>query len=422
MVLDAPPRQHGCQKAGGLQSTRLPTQGGALGRTGPVPGTAEVVVVGGGVMGASVAFHLAEDGADVLLLEAGELAGGSSGKPLGGVRAQFSDPANVDLGRRSLELYEDFARRPGAAIGLEQHGYLFLLPTDDDVAAFAAAVAIQNARGVDSRLIDVAETRRLNPYVDPARYVAAAFGPRDGWARPSAVVEGYAAAAERLGARVRTHAAVTAVESAGDRFDVATTRGRVRAHALVLCAGAWSRSVGEMAGVDLPVEPVKRQIAFTAPLDPAPPRIPFTIDFGTTYYLHNGADPRMLLVGVADPSTPVALDTTYDARWERLLRDVAARATPALAGVALTGGWAGLYEMTPDHDALVGEADVGGGRVLYACGFSGHGFLQAPAVGEAVADLYAGRAGTPAARGVDVAPFTAARFAAHAERAEIAII
>jgi sarcosine oxidase subunit beta len=373
-------------------------------------------------MGASVAFHLAEDGADVLLLEAAELGGGSSGKPLGGVRAQFSDPANVDLGRRSLELYEDFARRPGAAIGLEQHGYLFLLPTDDDVAAFAAAVAMQNARGVDTRLVDVAEARRLNPYVDASRYVAAAFGPRDGWARPSAVVEGYVAAAERLGARVRTHAAVTAVEPVGGRFDVTTTRGRVRAHTLVLCAGAWSRPVGAMAGVGLPVEPVKRQIAFTAPLDPAPPRIPFTIDFGTTYYLHNGADPRTLLVGVADPATPVALDTAYDARWERLLREVAARATPALASVPLIDGWAGLYEMTPDHDALIGESDVGTGRVLYACGFSGHGFLQAPAVGEAVADLYAGRAGTPAARGVDVAPFDAGRFAAHARRTEIAII
>ncbi len=390
--------------------------------TRPLPESAEAVVVGGGVMGASVAFHLAEHGADVLLLEAHELARASSGKPIGGVRAQFSDPANVDLGLRSLELFEDFARRPGRTIGLEQHGYLFVLPTDDDVALFRESVAMQNARGVDSRIVDVAEACRLNPYLDASRYVAAAYSPRDGWARPHAVVDGYVDAAERLGAHVRTHAAVTAVDPTRDGFAVTTTRGRTTTGTLVLCAGAWSRRVGDMVGLDLPVDPVKRQIAITAPLDPAPPRIPFTIDFGTTYYLHNADDPRTLLVGVADPATPVALDTAYDPGWERLLRDVAARATPALADAPLTDGWAGLYEMTPDHDALIGEASAGAGRVLYACGFSGHGFLQAPAVGEAVADLYAGRARTPAARGVDVAAFTAARFATRVRRREANII
>ncbi|TWH33450.1 sarcosine oxidase subunit beta [Isoptericola variabilis J7] len=221
---------------------------------------------------------------------------------------------------------------------------------------------------------------------------------------------------------MRTHAAVTGVGRSAGRFDVVTTRGRTVADALVVCAGAWSRRLGGMVGVDLPVDPVKRQIAFTAPLDPAPPRLPFTIDFGTTFYVHNADEPGTLLLGVADPATPVAFDTTYDPAWEPFLRDVARRATPALADAPLVGGWAGLYEMTPDHDALVGETASDGGRVLYACGFSGHGFLQAPAVGEAVADLYAGRAGTPAARGVDVAAFDAGRFAAHVRRTEANII
>ncbi|WP_205710920.1 FAD-binding oxidoreductase [Isoptericola sp. BMS4] len=379
--------------------------------TRPLPAAAEVVVVGGGVMGASVAYHLARDGSDVLLVESGELAGGSSGKPIGGVRAHFSEAANVALGLRSLELFEDFASLPGADIGLEQHGYLFALPTGADVAAFEASAAMQRGLGVDSRMLDVAEARRLNPYLS-AGYAGAAWTPRDGWARPRAVVEGYAAGAERHGARVRTHAAVTAVAHDGDRWQVATTRGTTTGSALVLCAGAWSRAVGAMVGLDLPVDPVKRQVAFTAPLDPAPPRLPFTIDFGTTYYLHNADAPGTLLLGASDPDTPVAFDTAYDAGWEPFLHGLAARATPSLADVPLTGGWAGLYETTPDHDALIGEADApAGGRVLYACGFSGHGFLQGPAVGEAVADLYAGRAG-PARRGVDVSAFTAERFAA----------
>ncbi|MFE6970704.1 NAD(P)/FAD-dependent oxidoreductase [Isoptericola sp. NPDC057653] len=390
-----------------------------------VPGTADAVVVGGGVMGASVAFHLAEAGADVVLLESGELGRGSSGKPIGGVRAQFSDPANVDLGHRSLELFEDFGRRPGADVGLRQAGYLFVLPTDDDVDLFAGSVAMQRSRGVDSRLLTMAEARRLNPYLAATAYAGAAFAPRDGWAHPAEVVAGYAGGARAHGATVVTHAPVTAVEAAPDgRATVVTPRGRVTTPAVVVCAGAWSRAVGALVDVDLPVEPVRRQIAFTAPLEPAPPTLPFTIDFGTTYYLHNADARGTLLLGASEPATPVGFDTTYDPAWEPWLRGLAARATPALADAPLTGGWAGLYELTPDHDALIGEAPTGpgGARVLYACGFSGHGFLQAPAVGEAVTDLYLGRAGTPAARGVDVSAFDAGRFGARRARTEANII
>ncbi|MFD6178931.1 MULTISPECIES: NAD(P)/FAD-dependent oxidoreductase [unclassified Isoptericola] len=396
---------------------------GADGPPGP-PGSADVVVVGGGVMGASVAFHLAEAGVDVVLLESGELGGGSSGKPKGGVRAQFSDPANVELGRRSLELFEDFRRRPGGDIGLRQTGYLFALPTDDDVALFDRSVAMQREHGVDSRLLTVAEARRLNPYLSATAYAGAAYAPRDGWAHPAAVVAGYADGARRHGASVVTGAPVTAVEPVpGGRARVVTPRGSVVASAVVVCAGAWSRAVGALVDVDLPVEPVRRQIAFTAPLEPAPPALPFTIDFGTTYYLHNADARGTLLLGASEPGTPVGFDTSYDPAWEPWLRELVARSTPALADAPLTGGWAGLYELTPDHDALIGEAPGGGGaRVLYACGFSGHGFLQAPAVGEAVTDLYLGRAGTPAARGVDVSAFDAGRFGARRSRSEANII
>ncbi|SKC68509.1 NAD(P)/FAD-dependent oxidoreductase [Krasilnikoviella flava] len=392
------------------------------------PPRADVVVVGGGVMGASVAFHLTEAGADVVLLESGELGRGSSGKPIGGVRAQFSDPANVALGRRSLELFEDFRARPGADIGLRQAGYLFALPTDDDVELFGRSVAMQRDLGVDSRLLTVPEARRLNPYLSATAYAGAAYAPRDGWAHPAAVVAGYVDGARRRGATVVTHAPATAVEPLpGGRVTVVTPRGRVTAPVVVVCAGAWSRAVGALADVDLPVDPVRRQIAFTAPLEPAPPTIPFTIDFGTTYYLHNADAQGTLLLGASEPGTPVGFDTTYDPAWEPWLRGLTARATPALADAPLTGGWAGLYELTPDHDALIGEATSsgaagGGARVLYACGFSGHGFLQAPAVGEAVTDLYLGRAGTPAARGVDVSAFDAGRFGARRARTEANII
>ncbi|WP_125777077.1 NAD(P)/FAD-dependent oxidoreductase [Antribacter gilvus] len=371
----------------------------------PLPRQAEVVVVGGGALGTSVAFHLAEDGVDVLLIEAADLASGSSGKPVGGVRAQFSDPANVDLGNRSLELYEDFAQRPGADIGLQQPGYLFLLPDDADVARFTDAVAMQNSRGVASRMLTTDQAWRLNPYIDPDRFAGAAYAARDGYALPHAVVEGYAAGAERFGATVRTQCALTEVEvRGGEVAAVWTEEGRVRTRAVVLCTGAWTREAGRLAGLDLPVDPYRRQIAFTPALDPAPPRIPFTIDYGSTFYFHN-AEPDGLLLGIADPDTPIAFDTEYDPVWLPLLQGAAERCAPALADVAVARGWAGLYEMTPDRNALIGEATDAPGRILYAAGFSGHGFLQAPAVGEAVRDLYRGREPR-----VDVSGFSADRF------------
>jgi sarcosine oxidase, subunit beta len=374
-----------------------------------LPSGADVVVVGGGVMGASVAFHLAEDGADVVLLERDELGSGSSGKPIGGVRAQFSDPLNVALGARSLRAYEAFGQRPGADIGLQQVGYLFLLPGPADVELFRASVAMQNALGVPSRMIDLAEACALNPFVDPSRYLAAAWSPEDGWAYPGAVVRGYADGARRLGARMVTGTEVHGIDTVGDRIRaVGTERGPVATSTVVCCAGAWSARLGQMVGVRLPVEPLRRQIGLTGRFrrPPGRGRMPFTIDFGSTFYVHDaGTDTDAgLLLGIADPDQAVGFDRGYDPAWLPMLREAARACVPGLADVSVVDGWAGLYEMTPDHDALIGEApDVS--RFLYATGFSGHGFLQAPAVGEVVRDLVAGRQPF-----VDVGPFGAHRF------------
>lgn len=375
-----------------------------------IPTGADVVVVGGGVVGTSVAFHLAEAGAAVVLLERDELASGSSGKPIGGVRAQFSDPANVALGARSLELFAGFGDRPGADIGLRRVGYLFLLADETEVATFRAGVAMQNALGVPGRLVDLDEACALNPYVDRDAYVAAAWSPTDGWARPAQVVRGYADAATGLGARVLTGTEVTGVEVRdGTVRAVRTDRGDVSTTTVVCCAGAWSARLGEQAGVALPVRPLRRQIAFTGP--PAEhrpgPQMPFTIDFATTFYAHRTGDgpDAGLLLGMAERDQPVGFGRDLDPSWLPGLREAARRCLPALADLPVTGGWAGLYETTPDNNALIGEAgDVS--RFLYATGFSGHGFLQAPAVGEVVRDLVLRRA-----PGIDVSGFSAGRFA-----------
>jgi sarcosine oxidase, subunit beta len=381
----------------------------------PVP--VDVVVIGGGAMGTSTAWHLAAAGVtDVVLLEAGELAGGSSGKPLGGVRAQFSDRTNVELGVASLEKFERFAADVGTGIGLHRVGYLFAIRDAADVAAFEASVAVQNELGVPSRMIDPAEAARLCRYLSADEVVAAAWSPSDGWARPGDVVRGYAADAARRGVTVRTGVGVTAIDAHGGRAVVTAGDGsRYVAPAVVCAAGAWSTQVGALAGVDLPIVALRRQIAFTAPVAPPATEVPFTIDYTTTAYFHGTEDGGVLL-GWADPGQAPGFDRTVSDDWHEPLRSALRAFAPSLAGAELTGGWAGLYEMTPDCNAMIGEADAGF-RFLYAAGFSGHGFLQSPAVGECVADLYLGRRPP-----IDVSPFDAARFRSGAERTEVAII
>ncbi|MEV6399049.1 FAD-binding oxidoreductase [Streptomyces sp. NPDC051907] len=379
---------------------------------GPLPRSAEVVIVGGGVVGASIAFHLAEAGvSDVLVLERDEPASGSSGKPIGGIRAQFSDPLNIRLGQRSLEAWRAFAARPGADVGVDSVGYLFLLGSEADAAAFQQAVDVQNGLGVDSRIITPAEAHALCPYLDPRSVVAAAYSPDDGYALPKEAVNGYLRAARRLGATVRTHCSVLGVDAEGGEVRaVRTTDGTVQTRAVVCAAGAWSAAVGAMAGVDLPVTPLRRQIALTGPLSPAPPRVPFTLDFDSTLYFH-GDRAGGLVLGLSDPRQEPGFEREFSREWLEPFRAAARRRVPALADIEAKSGWAGLYEMTPDCNALIGRAHEVGG-FLYATGFSGHGFLQAPAVGEIVRDLYLGR--TPF---IDVGPLSAARFQGAAEAA-----
>jgi glycine/D-amino acid oxidase-like deaminating enzyme len=381
------------------------------------PSRCDVVVVGGGIMGTSTAYQLARAGVRrVTLLEAGELGSGSSAKPLGGVRALFSDPANIALGSRSLAAFRRFPDELGVDIGLQQVGYLFAVRDAADLAGFERSVALQNAMGVPSRLVGPAEVAARCPYVDASALVGGVWSPGDGFARPHDVVRGYAEAARGRGVEIRTGTAVTGIEATADgQALVRTADGDHLSPAVVCTAGAWSRQVGAMVGLELPVEPVRRQIAFTPPLTPRPPRVPFTIDYSTTAYFHRTEDGGLLL-GWADPQEAPGFGRDVSTGWHAALRQALRRFAPGLADVPLTRGWAGLYEMTPDCNALIGEADPGF-RFLYATGFSGHGFLQAPAVGEAVADLYLGR--EPA---VDVSPFALARFARPAVRTELGII
>jgi sarcosine oxidase subunit beta len=386
-----------------------------------VPAQASVVIVGGGVMGTSIAFHLAEAGvADVLLLEQAQLGSGSTCKAAGGVRAQFSDPVNIALGLRGLDAFERFPERPGQEIDLRQPGYLFLLTTPEQVAVYEESIGLQNRMGVPSRMLTPQEAVSLSPAVDADGLLAAAFHQRDGYCSPESVVLGYATGARRHGATIRTGVTVTGIRSAGgDITAVETDQGTVQTGTVVCAAGAWSREVGALAGVDLPVEPLRRQILISEPL-PAdllavlPDTVPMTIDAGTTFYFHR--EGPGLLLGMSYQDEEPGFRPEYSEEWlPDLMAAIAVRA-PALLDLGIAHRWVGMYEVTPDHNALLGEfAHVS--RFLYATGFSGHGFLQGPAVGEVIRDLYLGTETI-----IDVTPFTADRFASGLHRGEVNIV
>jgi sarcosine oxidase subunit beta len=374
-----------------------------------------VVVIGGGVIGTSAAFHLAEAGVEVVLVERAALGSGSTRRAAGGVRTQFSDVLNIEIAKRSLAAFRDFDRRPGWEIALKQVGYLFVLTRDSDVEAFEQSVALQNERGLGSRIVTPAEVRTLCPILAGDDILAGAFSPGDGHAAPEDVVQGYAVGTRAHGGHIEVGCEVLGIEVRGhDIAEVLTSRGAVRTSAVICAAGAWSRRCGAMAGVELPVSPLRRQILFTEAIDALPDELPMTIDFASSFYFHR--EGPGLLMGMSDPNEQpgFSVETTDD--WIPDLMEIVRRRAPRIADAGIRGGWAGLYEMTPDHNALIGEA-AGVSRFLYATGFSGHGFLQGPAVGEILRDMFLRR--DPF---VDVTPLAADRFSAAAQRPEYNIV
>lgn len=370
-----------------------------------VPTRADVVVVGGGVIGLSAAYHLARGGAgDVLLLDQAAFGSGSTSKAAGGVRAQFSDETNIRLAQRSLAVFDTFEERFDQPIDLHKVGYLFLLDDPDDVAGFERAAALQNSLGVPTRIIDPAEARRLSPLIETDGLLAASWHAGDGHCAPEGVVQGYARAARRAGATLVSGCAVTGADVVDGRIrGVLTGAGRIETEQVVCAAGAWSGPVAGWFGVDLPVQPLRRQIVCTGPVAGRGDDTPMTIDFASSFYFHD--EGPGLLVGMSDPDETPGFKLGRDDEWLSGLTAAIERRAPALVDVELRTGWAGLYEMTPDHNGLVGvAADLPG--FVYATGFSGHGFLMGPSVGEVVAALV--RGDRPE---IDVSALDVARFA-----------
>ncbi len=374
--------------------------------TADFPRTARVVVVGGGVMGASTAYHLALRGCrDVVLLEMEPFFGlGATGRCAGGIRYQFSTEINVRLSQLSLPMLDRFEEETGQAIDLRKCGYLFLLNNEADVEAFRANVLMQHGLGVATEWLSGNEVRAKVPQLAADDVLAGTFHADDGLADPNGVVAGYIAAGRRLGVRALTDTAVTGFRSQAGRVAVIeTNQGDIACETVVNAAGPWSARVSQMAGIPLPVVPIRRQMLTTTPLLALDPEFPFVIDFARSLYFHREGEG--VLTGMSNPGQEPGFDQGVDEAWEEVHLEAAMARLPLLQDAGLIAHWAGLYEVTPDAHPIISTVPGLDGYVLVT-GFSGHGFMHGPAAGLLTAEIILdGRALT-----MDLGPLDYRRF------------
>ncbi len=340
-----------------------------------LPAAADAIVIGGGIMGCSTLYHLATLGiTNTVLIERDTLGAGSTSRSAGGFRAQFSDELNIKMAVENIRRLGAFDEEVGGDIDFRQWGYLFLLD-ETHLPRFAAAVELQNRLGVPSEVIGHDAILEIVPGLDLDGISGATWCPIDGYCTPEAVGQGYARAASRLGAAISQGVAVTSIDVADGRVvGVTTSRGSVSSPVVVLATGAWAPELAVTAGLELPVTPVKRHVVFTIGDGGLPREIPNTIDFASGFYFHR--EGTGLLLG--------GREQTMEG-----LATVALDRLPLLEHLELRPGWWGYYEMSPDGNGIVGACDEPSG-MLYATGFSGHGFQQGPVIGEHLAELVAG--------------------------------
>lgn len=372
-----------------------------------LPERAAIVIVGGGVMGASTAYHLALRGErDVLLLEREPFFGqGATGKCAGGIRYQFSTEINVRLSQVSLPMLEAFEEEIGQPIDLQWPGYLFLLTNEAEVQKFRHNVAMQNRLGVATEWLSPDEVRRLVPQMQTTDVLAGTYHEGDGLADPNGVVGGYISGARRLGVRALTDVAVTAIRVEGGRITgVETDRGTVACEVVVNAAGPWAGLVSQMAGVPLPITPIRRQMLTTTPLPSLDPGFPFVIDFAHSLYFHKEGEG--LLTGMSNPHEEPGFDERVDEEWELVHMEHAIERLPLLERAGLVAHWAGLYEVTPDAHPIIGPVPAVNGYYVVT-GFSGHGFMHGPVAGLLMAEYIVDGETTT----LDISELDYARFA-----------
>jgi sarcosine oxidase subunit beta len=372
-----------------------------------LPRTASVVVVGGGVVGCSIAYHLARRGQrDVVVLEREAVGAGTTSKAAGGIRSQFPTETEIRFSLEAIGVFERFQEEFGVDIGYRRIGYLFLISDPDDLAGYRERMALQRGLGVDVREISPADAKAIVPALHVDDLIAAVWGPTDGMAGPAEVTNGFARRARELGVRIVEGVDVGAITvERGHARGVTTSAGAVAAPVVINAAGPAAALVGRLAGVTIPVLPRRRHIFFTEPFPEIPGPVPLTTDRASGFYFRKEMEQLLLSPGDVEdigedftvPVDRARIDETVEKALHRI---------PIVEKARIAGGWAGLRPLTPDDHAIIGWAPGVEGFFL-AVGFGGHGFQHSPATGRYVAEwLLDGRPS------LDLSLFDPGRFAA----------
>lgn len=349
-----------------------------------------MVIIGGGIVGSSVVYHLTAAGCrNVLVIERESSQGkGSTGKSMGGVRAQFSTPVNIQMSLYSIPFYASFDERLGHPCGYRAQGYLFCATSEEHMAYLRTNHQTQVRLGLkDARLISAKEIASRFPQLRTDDIIGGSFCSSDGFVDPYSAMNGFMACAIEHGAEIWKNATVTGIQRDGQGItEVETTKGLVTTRVAVNCAGAWATGIAAMAGVDLPVEPLRRMLVPTEPFNQFPHGAPMIIDMSNGF--HFRPEGLGFLLAWNDPAETPGYKTEFEPSFIEKILTRAADRVPVFENLAVNPkrAWAGLYEMTPDHHAILGAVPEMPGFFL-ANGFSGHGVMHAPATGKILSDL-----------------------------------
>ncbi len=366
--------------------------------------TAEVIIIGGGIIGVSIAYHLAlKKAGEIVLLEKGQLGEGSTSRCVGGIRTQFSTEINIRFSLESMKVFERFEEEFGINPEFKQIGYLFLATTEKEMEVFQENVKLQKKFGIPVDLLSSNEIQTRWRYLRMGDILGGTFCPWDGYAGPNEVLSGFVSGARRVGVKIHEGTEVVGVLlERGKIKGIKTKREEISAPMVVNAGGPFASSIGEMVGIHIPVKPLRRQVFVTAPFHLTDQTIPLTIDFHRGWYFRQEVE-GYLLSGPLDQEPSFNLNIDYGAMAEA--SENAMYRVPALEKARIARGWAGLYEISPDHHAILGKVPGIQGLIL-ANGFSGHGFQHSPAVGKVIAELITEGRSTS----IDISPLSIERF------------